>query len=276
MLQFEDRVTIITGAARGIGLATTRLLVAAGARVVAADRDGDELAEAVATLDEARVQPITADLLTDTGPQSVVDAAIERWGELDIVVNNAGFTWDAPLHLLDDEQWDAMLAIHATVPFRLLRAAAPHLREPAKRERADGIERFRKVVNVTSTSGTMGNATQANYAAGKAAVIGLTKSLAKEWGPLRINVNAVAFGAIDTRLTSEQRADNVTRVGDRDVQLGVPDHLRGMIDMFTPLGRPGTVHEAAGPIAFLCSDLANYVTGQVLTVNGGLPLGMNS
>lgn len=151
-----------------------------------------------------------------------------------------------------------MLAIHATVPFRLLRAAAPHLREPAKREQAGGIERFRKVVNVTSTSGTMGNATQANYASGKAAVVGLTKSLAKEWGPLRVNVNAVAFGFIETRLTE-----------------AMPDHLRGTAQMLTPLGRSGTPEEAAGAILFLCSGLSNFVTGQVLTVSGGLPLGMS-
>ncbi len=246
MLQLEDRVAIVTGAARGIGRATVELLVAAGARVVAADRDAGELALAVAAHGD-RVEAVVVDLLSPTGPEDLVAAAIDRWGELDVVVNNAGFTWDAPLHRTDDDQWDAMLAIHATVPFKVLRAAAPHLREPAKREQAEGVERFRKVVNVTSTSGPMGTATQANYAAGKAAVVGLTKSLAKEWGPLRINVNAVAFGAIDTRLTAAQSDDNTTRVGDRDVQLGVPDHLRGMLDMFTPLGRPGTPTEAAGP-----------------------------
>jgi len=276
MITFDDRVALVTGAARGIGLATSRLLVQAGARVVLVDRDADELAAATADLPAAQVLTLTADLTGDDAPAEVVAAAVEHFGSLDVVVNNAGFTWDSPLHTMGDEQWSAMLEIHATVPFRLLRAAAPHLREPAKRDQAAGVERFRKVVNVTSTSGTMGNATQANYAAGKAAVVGLTKSLAKEWGPLRINVNAVAFGAIDTRLTAAQSEGNVTRSGDHDVQLGVPDHLRGMLEMFTPLGRAGSTLEAAGPILFLCSGLADYVTGQVLTVNGGLPLGMSS
>lgn len=275
MLQLGDRTAIVTGAARGIGLATARLLVANGARVVLADRDAAELAEAVVDLPSGRVLAVDADLVAEGGPERVVDAAVEHFGSLDIVVNNAGHTWDGPLHTMGDEQWSAMLDIHATAPFRVLRAAAPHLREPAKRERAEGVERFRKVVNVTSISGTMGNAAQANYAAGKAAVVGLTKALAKEWGPLRINVNAVAFGFIETRLTAAQDSQNTTRVGERDVQLGVPDHVRGMLDMFTPLGRAGTPHEAAGPIAFLCSPLADYVTGQTLTVSGGAPLGMS-
>lgn len=275
MLQLQDKVAIVTGAARGIGLATSRLLVAQGARVVLADRDADELADATGDLPAEQVLALDLDLLEEAGPERVVEAAADHFGALDIIVNNAGYTWDAPLHTMRDEQWSAMLDIHATVPFRLLRAAAPYLRDPAKQERADGIERFRKVVNVTSTSGTMGNATQVNYAAGKAAVVGMTKALAKEWGPLRINVNAVAFGFIDTRLTSAQDADNTTRIGDEDVQLGVPDHVRGMLDMFTPLGRAGTSVEAAGPILFLCSPLADYVTGQVLTVSGGLPLGMS-
>jgi 3-oxoacyl-[acyl-carrier protein] reductase len=258
-LGIEDRTAIVTGAARGIGLATVRRLAEHGARVVAVDRDADELADAMRELDDASVARVTVDLLDEAAPTAIVDAAIEHWGAIDIVVNNAGFTADAPMHKLSDEQWDAMLAIHATVPFRLLRAAAPHLREPAKAEQAAGIERSRKVVNVTSTSGTMGNATQANYAAGKAAVVGLTKTLAKEWGPLKVNVNAVAFGFIETRLTD-----------------AVPEHLRGMAEMLTPLGRAGTPDEAAGAILFLCSDLSNFVTGQVLTVSGGLPLGMSS
>jgi 3-oxoacyl-[acyl-carrier protein] reductase len=258
VLRIEGRTAIVTGAARGIGLATVRLLEAQGARVVAVDRDADELEAATADLDAGLIERVAVDLLDDAAPAAIVEAAIGRWGAIDIVVNNAGFTRDAPLHKLSDEDWDAMLAIHATVPFRLLRAAAPHLREPAKREQAEGVERFRKVVNVTSTSGTMGNATQANYAAGKAAVVGLTKSLAKEWGPLKVNVNAVAFGFIATRLTD-----------------AVPEHLRSMAEMFTPLGRAGTPEEAAGAILFLCSGLSDFVTGQVLTVSGGLPVGMS-
>lgn len=257
-IKLDERVAIVTGAARGIGLATARMLAESGARVLLADLDADALEEAVAGLPEGSAATIAVDLLDDAAPQTVVDAAIDRWGQLDIVVNNAGFTRDAPIHTMSDEQWSSVLEIHATVPFRLLRAAAPHLREPAKRELADGVERFRKVVNISSTSGTMGNAMQVNYAAGKAAVTGITKTLAKEWGPFRINVNAVAFGFIDTRMTR-----------------ALPEQTRGMVEMFTPLGRAGTIEEAAGPILFLCSPLADYVTGQVLTVSGGLPVGMS-
>jgi len=176
---------------------------------------------------------------------------------------------------MDDEAFDAMLEIHARVPFRLLRAAAPHLREPAKRERSAGLEVFRKVINVTSVSGTTGNAAQSNYAAGKAALVGLTKSLAKEWGPLRINVNAVAFGFVDTRLTAGRSSASPVDIGSRSVQLGVPEQARSMMELVTPLGRAGTPQEAAGPILFLASPLSDYVTGQVLTVNGGLPTGMS-
>src|SRR4029434_10097194 len=122
----------------------------------------------------------------------------------------------------------AMLDIHNVVPFRVLRAAAPHLREPAKQEREEGREVFRKVVNVTSISGTMGNAGQANYSSGKAGVVGLTKTLAKEWGQFKINVNAVAFGFIETRLTAAKEDSETIERGGQQVQLGVPDQMRGM------------------------------------------------
>ena len=133
--------------------------------------------------------------------------AIDAWGKIDIIVNNAGYTIDGPIHKLSDDAFQRMLDIHTVVPFRVIRAAAPHLREPAKVEREEGREVFRKIVNVSSISGTMGNAGQANYSAGKAGVVGLTKTLAKEWGQFKINVNAVAFGWIETRLTASKVDD---------------------------------------------------------------------
>ena len=165
---------------------------------------------------------------------------------------------------------------HVTVPFKVIRAAAPHLREPAKQERERGEEVFRKIVNVSSISGTMGNAGQANYSAGKSAVVGLTKTLAKEWGQFKVNVNAVAFGWIETRLTAPKVEDNVMEIGGEKVQLGIPDQLRGMAAMLIPLGRPGTPEEAAGGVFFLCSPWSNYVHGQVLNVTGGQFTGMTT
>jgi 3-oxoacyl-[acyl-carrier protein] reductase len=158
----------------------------------------------------------------------------------------------------------------------MCRAVAPHMREPAKKEREEGREVFRKIVNVSSISGTMGNAGQANYSSGKSAVVGLTKTLAKEWGQFKVNVNAVAFGYIETRLTASKEASNVMEIGGETVQLGIPDQLRGMASMLIPLGRPGSPQEAAGGVFFLCSPWSNYVHGQVLNVTGGQFTGMTS
>jgi 3-oxoacyl-[acyl-carrier protein] reductase len=155
-------------------------------------------------------------------------------------------------------------------------AAAPHLREPAKKEKEEGVEVFRKVVNVSSISGTMGNAGQANYSSGKAGVVGLTKTLAKEWGQFKINVNAVAFGYIETRLTASKEESNTMEIGGEKVQLGIPDQLRGMAAMLIPLGRPGSPEEAAGGVFFLCSPWSNFVHGQVLNVTGGQFTGMTT
>ena len=205
-----------------------------------------------------------------------VETAVEAFGGLDIVVNNAGYTWDGPIHKMSDRQFQAMLDIHTVVPFRVLRAASPHLREPAKQEREEGREVFRKVVNVTSISGTMGNAGQANYSSGKAGVVGLTKTLAKEWGAFKINVNAVAFGFIETRLTAAKEDANVMEIGGEKVQLGIPEQMRQMASMLIPLGRPATPEEAAGGVFFLCSPWSNYVHGQVLNVTGGQFTGMTT
>jgi 3-oxoacyl-[acyl-carrier protein] reductase len=171
-----------------------------------------------------------------------------------------------------------MLDIHVTAPFRIVRAAAPHLREPAKQEKAEGREVFRKIVNVSSTSGTMGNAGQANYAAGKNAVVGLTKTLAKEWGQFKINCNAVAFGFIETRLTQAKEKGEQIEVGEgqEKVDLGIPEQMRSMAAMIIPFGRPAQPEEAAGPVLFLCSELANYVHGQTLNVTGGQFGGMTT
>jgi 3-oxoacyl-[acyl-carrier protein] reductase len=271
----DGKVAIVTGSARGIGKATAQLLSEHGARVVVNDLDGDAARE---TADELGGQAAVyaGDLTSDGAPEALVATAIDAWGQVDIVVNNAGYTLDAPVHKMSDDWFQKMLDIHLVVPFRVIRAAAPHLREPAKVEREEGREVFRKIVNVSSISGTMGNAGQANYAAGKAGVVGLTKTLAKEWGQFKVNVNAVAFGYIETRLTASKDESNLVDIGGEQVQLGIPDQMRGMASMVIPFGRPGTPEEAAGGVFFLCSPWSNFVHGQVLNVTGGQFTGMTT
>jgi 3-oxoacyl-[acyl-carrier protein] reductase len=271
----DEKVAIVTGSARGIGRATAELLAEHGARVVVNDLDGDA-AEQTAREIAGETAVHAGDLTRGGATDALVQTAVDAWGRVDIVVNNAGYTLDAPLHKLSDEWFQRMLDIHTVVPFRVLRSAAPYLREPAKREREEGVEVFRKVVNVSSTSGMMGNAGQANYAAGKAAIVGLTKTLAKEWGQFKVNVNAVAFGYIETRLTASKDASNTMEVDGEQVQLGIPDQLRGIATQLIPLGRPGTPQEAAGGVFFLCSPWSNFVHGQVLRVTGGQFTGMEA
>jgi 3-oxoacyl-[acyl-carrier protein] reductase len=271
----DDKVAIVTGSARGIGRATAELLSAQGAKVVINDLDGDAARQTASEI-AGETAVFAGDLTKGDAPDQLIQTAIDSWGKLDIIVNNAGYTLDAPVHKMSDDWWQRMLDIHVTVPFKVVRAAAPHLREPAKAEKAEGVEVFRKIVNISSVSGTMGNAGQANYSAGKSAVVGLTKTLAKEWGQFKINVNAVAFGWIETRLTASKVDDNQMEIDGEKVQLGIPEQMRGMASMLIPLGRPGTPEEAAGGVFFLCSPWSDFVHGQVLNVTGGQFTGMMS
>ena len=275
MQVLEGKSAIVTGSARGIGRATAEMLAEHGANVLIVDLD-EAAAEATANEIGGGTLCFAGDLTVPGVPDAMVDTAVEAFGGIDIIVNNAGYTWDGVMHKMTDEQFQAMLDIHTVVPFRVLRAAAPHLREPAKREREEGREVFRKIVNVSSTSGVMGNAGQANYASAKAAVVGLTKTLAKEWGQFKVNVNAVAFGFVETRLTAATEDSEVFQKDGLEIQLGIPEQFRALAAMTTPLGRLGTPREAAGGVFFLCSPWSNWVHGQVLNVSGGMQAGMTT
>ncbi|HYU61573.1 MAG TPA: SDR family oxidoreductase [Solirubrobacterales bacterium] len=272
----DGKSAIVTGSARGIGRATAELFASEGAKVLINDLDGD-VAEQSASEIDGETAVFAGDLTKPGVPDDLVAQATDAFGSVDIVVNNAGYTWDGVVHKMSDEQFQAMLDIHTIVPFRVIRALAPAWREAAKAEMAEGKEVFRKIVNVTSISGTMGNAGQANYSAAKAGVTGLTKTVAKEWGGFKINCNAVAFGFVETRLTqAKEKGEKIEAPGGEQVEIGVPEQMRAMASAIIPLGRPAQPGEAAGPVLFLCSQLSNYVHGQVINVTGGQFSGMTT
>jgi 3-oxoacyl-[acyl-carrier protein] reductase len=266
----DGKTAIITGSARGIGHATAELFASEGAQVTVNDIDGD-IAEQAASEIQGDTIAVAGDLTKPGACDEVVQKTVDAFGKVDILVNNAGYTWDGVAHRMSDEQFQAMLDIHLIVPFRMCRAVAPHLRDPAKAERDRGEEVFRKIINITSVSGTMGNAGQVNYSSGKAGVTGLTKTLAKEWGQFKVNVNAVAFGFVETRLTQAKEKGETVKAGEGgpEVAIGVPEQMRQMAAMVIPFGRPAQPEEAAGPVLFLASPLANYIHGQVINVTGG-------
>jgi 3-oxoacyl-[acyl-carrier protein] reductase len=269
----EGKTAIITGAGRGIGRATAELFASHGANVVLSDIDPVPAEEAVGAILAAggKAASVAGDVTDRAFGDLIVNAAIEKFGGLDIIVNNAGYTWDAVIHKMTDEQWEAILAVHLTAPFRIIRAASTFLREAAKREKAElGSARARKIVNISSTSGTRGNAGQSNYSSGKAGVIGLTKTLAKEWGQFNIQVNAVAFGRIDTRLTQAKEKGETIQRGEAEIAIGIPAERLDRTTPMIPMGRAGRPEEGAGAILFFASPLSDYVSGQVLEVAGGL------
>ncbi len=268
----DGKVAILTGSGRGIGAATAKMFGAEGALVVVSDLDPAPAEETAAAIRNAggKAVVVAGDVTDPAFPAQLIKATLDNFGGIDIIVNNAGYTWDSVIQNMTDKQWYAMIDVHTTAPFRILREAAQFIRDAAKKEQAaNGRANARKVVNVTSVSGVYGNAGQVNYSTAKAGITGLTKTLAKEWGRYNVQVNCACFGFIETRLTAaKENAEKVQREGE-EVQLGVPDQMRQMAPLLIPLGRPGTPEEAAGPILFLASPLANYVSGIVLEVTGG-------
>jgi 3-oxoacyl-[acyl-carrier protein] reductase len=267
------KTALVTGSGRGIGRAIATKLAAAGAKVMVNDLDEAALCETEDTLRKSgyKIAHAIGDLTDPSTPDKLVQKTIETFGSLDIIVNNAGYSWDGVIQKTTDEQFLAMLEIHLMVPFRILRAASSYIRDTAKAEIAAGKTVMRKVVNITSIAGTDGNPGQAGYSSGKAGVIGLTKTLAKEWGRYNVNVNAVGFGLINTRLVQPLSASgnvDVEMHGHR-IKIGVQPAMLESIKHSCPLGRVGTPDEAAGAVLFFCSPLSDYVTGEVLICGGG-------
>jgi 3-oxoacyl-[acyl-carrier protein] reductase len=268
----ENQVAIITGSGRGIGAATAKLFAQHGAKVMVSDRDADPASAVVAEITQAGGQAVAlpGDITDPAFPDKLAKATVDAFGKLNILVNNAGYTWDGVVHKMTDEQFQAMLEIHNVAPFRMIRAAAPYMREAAKAELNAGKQpEPRCIVNISSTSGTNGNAGQVNYSTAKMGVIGMTKTIAKEWGSFGIRCNTVVFGCIETRLTQPKDKGETIDVGGQKVAIGVPGDVLSMISMITALHRPGKPEEAAAGVLLIASPLASYITGHTLEVTGG-------
>jgi 3-oxoacyl-[acyl-carrier protein] reductase len=265
--RLDGRVALVTGAGRGIGRAIVQKLVSEGARVLANDLDAEALAALEADTG-AGCETFPGDVTDQEFGDRAVGACVARLGGLDILVNNAGYVWNSRIANHSDEQWYAMLDVHATGPFRLLRAAGRHFRDMAK---AGRTAHTRKVVNVSSISGLFGEPTQFSYSAAKAALVGMTRSLAKDWGRYNVTVNCVAFGLIETRLTQVYEGDvPEIAVGERKLKVGIDAARIGFMQALIPLGRVGTPADAAGAVCLFCLPESDYVSGEVVVAAGGL------
>ncbi|MGE5567796.1 MAG: SDR family NAD(P)-dependent oxidoreductase [Rhodospirillales bacterium] len=269
----DGKAALVTGSGRGIGRAIALRLAEAGAAVLVNDLDDAEASQTESLIRSCggKAERLAGDITAPEFSQRLVDAALAAFGGIDIIVNNAGYTWDNVIQKTTDEQFQAMLDVHLVAPFRILRAASAYIREAAKREIAEGRRVMRKVVNITSIAGTDGNPGQSGYSSAKAGVVGLTKTLAKEWGRYNVNVNAVGFGLIETRLIQPlTSADAGIEIQGRRIRAGVQPQLLEAVKSSCPLGRLGTPEEAAGAVLFFCSPLSDYVTGETLICSGGL------
>lgn len=273
MRNLDGKVAIVTGAGRGIGSHIALKLAAEGASVVVNDLDDGPAAETAQAIVSTggRAVPVAGNITEDGFAERFVGAAVDNFGGLDIVVNNAGYTWDSVVQKMSDEQWDAILDVHLKAPFRILRAAQPVISRLAKAARAAGEPvPCRKVVNISSVAGLGGNPGQANYAAAKAGVTGLTKTLAKEWGRYNVTVNTVAFGLIQTRLTSTGGdEDGSIDIEGREIKVGVNPDLLAQMERSIPLGRSGSPDDAAGAVYLLCTPESDYISGQTVICAGG-------
>jgi 3-oxoacyl-[acyl-carrier protein] reductase len=276
MGKLDNKVAIVTGAGRGIGHAIATKLASEGAQVVVNDLDDAPAKETVAAIEAAGGQAVACvgSVTEDGFAERFVNTAVDTYGGLDIIVNNAGYTWDSVIQKMTDEQWDTIVDLHLKAPFKILRAAQPVISRLYKEEQAQGVHNQRKVVNISSGAGVNGNAGQANYCSAKAGILGLTKSLSKEWGRYQVNVNAVAYGWILTRLTETKAGDenSTIEIDGRHLPMGINPAVRAQIEAMTPLGRAGTPEEAAGAVFLFCTPESDFISGQVVMCAGGLTL----
>jgi 3-oxoacyl-[acyl-carrier protein] reductase len=275
MRKLEDKVALVTGSGRGIGRAVALKLASEGAAVVVNDLDEVLAVAVVAEIRRAGGRAVAcAGSVTENGfAEQLVKTALDSFDGLDIIVNNAGYTMDSLIGKMSDEAFDAMYDIHLKAPFRILRAASGFIVDSANREAAAGREVFRKVVNISSVAGTGGNVGQVNYSSMKAGVVGLTKTMAKEWGRFKVNVNCVAFGFIETRLTQATEEKLQVEVdGGRQASVGMPPKVVESFKKMIPLGRAGTPEEAADAVYLMCCPESNYISGQTLVCGGGLAM----
>ena len=269
---FDGKTAMVTGSGRGIGRAVAEKFAAQGARLVINDLDPGPAEETVAAMAALGAEAVACvgSVTEDDFPDRFVQTALDNFGVPDIIINNAGYTWDNVIQKMSDDQFRDILEVHLVAPFRIMRAAGGPIREAAKLEAGKGQAVHRKVVNISSVSGVYGNAGQANYSSAKAGIVGLTKALAKEWGRYNVNVNSVAFGLIETRLTQalDDEGASITIEG-KEIAVGVQRKRLQAANMSIPLGHGGTPQEAAGAIYILCLPEADYVSGQLLIYDGG-------
>ncbi len=273
MRKLDGKVALITGSGRGIGRATALKLAGEGARIVVNDLDAGPANEVVSEITSLGGQAVAC-VGSVTAPDFAdrfIGTAVEKFQGLDIIINNAGYTWDNVIQKMTDEQWYAIIDCHLTAPFRILRAAQPVIRKLIKAELDTGKPVTRKVVNISSVAGLFGNAGQTNYSVAKAGIVGMTMTLAKEWGRLNTTVNCVAFGFIETRLTIANADEGATaNIEGREIRVGVSRELKQAMEKTIPLGRAGTPDDAAGSIFLFCIPESDYVSGQTLMCSGGL------
>lgn len=270
--KLEGKVALVTGSGRGIGRAIALKLAAEGARLVINDVDAEPANEVAQLIREAGGQAVICNgSVTAAGfAERFIASAMDEFKGIDIIVNNAGYVWDNVIQKMTDEQWYTMIDVHLTAPFRILRAAQPVIRGLVKQESEMGQRVVRKVVNISSVAGLFGNAGQTGYSAGKAGIIGITQTLAKEWGRILVTVNCVAYGLIQTRLAISTAENVTTNIDGRDIKIGVNSDLYDSMQRSVPLGRAGTTEEAAGAVYLFCIPESDYVSGQTLMCSGGL------
>jgi len=272
MKKLDGKIAIVTGSGRGIGQAIALKLAGEGAKVVVNDLDAGPAEETIARIRDLGSNAVSClgDVTAPDFGARIVKDTLDAFGGIDIIVNNAGYAWDGVIQKMSDEQWYAMLDVHATAPFRILRAASDFIRNASKKEKDEGRGFNRKVVNISSIAGMYGNAGQMGYSAGKAAIVGMTKTMAKEWGRYRVNVNCVAFGLIQTRMTQPVGSGAaVAKIGEREVKMGIQPEFIEFMNRMIPLGRGGTPEEAAGAVYLMCIPESDYISGELVLASGG-------